>query len=110
MGRTSTVDGLPADIKIEVRRRLRGGEASQIAIVDWLNNEGFSVTKSALNRYAIRLERADQKAGVDRFGLSVRHADITALFEELAILRARESEVLAQIEAVTIPKTLATQE
>lgn len=102
--RRSTVTNLPLNVVIEVKRRLRSGSFDQSAIVTWLTSLGSSVTKSALNRYAIKLRNNDASIGLDREIMAVKDADVVALFEELAGLKARETEILAQIRMAMIPQ------
>jgi hypothetical protein len=97
MSKTSTMHLLQLDIKIEVRRKLRSGQFSIQAITTWLNGLGYKTTKSAIGRYAIKLRDDDKESGIDREIMAIKGADVVALFEELAGLKARESEILSQI-------------
>ena len=99
----STINKLPLDVVIEVKRRLRSGSFDQVEIVSWLNGLGHSITKSALNRFAINLKKDDQALGLDREIMAGQGADVAALFEELALLKAREAEILARLKTVMIP-------
>jgi hypothetical protein len=101
--RRSTIHNLPLNTVIEVKRRLRSGSFNQIDITSWLNSLGYSTTKSALNRYAIKLYNNDMAAGMDREIMAVKDADVVALFEELATLKARETEILTQIRMAMAP-------
>ena len=101
--RRSTINNLPLNIVIEVKRRLRSGSFNQQDITSWLNGLGYSTTKSALNRYAIKLYNNDMAAGMDREIMAIKDADVVALFEELTTIKARESEILAQIRMAMAP-------
>ncbi|MBW4056531.1 MAG: DUF3486 family protein [Proteobacteria bacterium] len=108
MPKISTIHKLPLDIKIEVKRRLRSQQFSQMDITSWLNGLGYDTTKSAVNRYAMNLKVDDKTIGVDREIMAVKGADIVALFEELAGLKARETEILMQIRMSMVPNTLGS--
>jgi hypothetical protein len=97
MPRKSTIDMLPVEVRLELKKRLRTNHLSQLGITRWLNELGYETTKSAINRYAIHLKAADKAIGVDREILAMGNADVVALFEELTILKARETEILTQI-------------
>ncbi|MDD2366294.1 MAG: DUF3486 family protein [Desulfuromonadaceae bacterium] len=101
--RRSTIQSLPLNIIIEVKRRLRANQATQQDITDWINGLGHSVTKSSLNRYAMKLYKADTALGMDRDIMAVKDADVVALFEELATLKAREAAILTQIRMSIAP-------
>lgn len=67
MGRKSTVEStLSTELILELNSKLRDGKTKQIDIVEWLKTEGFTLSKSAVNRYAIRLAARDEKLTIDR--------------------------------------------
>lgn len=99
----STINKLPLDTRIELKRRLRSGQYSILNLAEWLKTEGYATTKSAIGRYAIKLREEDTHLGHDREFMAKGGSDIVALFEELYVLKAREAEVLAQIRMAMIP-------
>lgn len=104
MGRQSSIiKELPISILLETKSRLRAGKQSQLEITEWLKSKGYSVSKSALNRYSARLYGNDARLSIDREMLiKEQKTDLISLFEELEIIRHRESEILAQIMSSTI--------
>jgi hypothetical protein len=56
MGRRSTLDILPVDVRDELDRRLVVLRTPQIVCLSWLRELGYTdISSSALNRYAIKL-------------------------------------------------------
>ena len=102
MARPSSVDKLPLDIRNELRMRLRGYDGDYLSITAWLNDQGYGISKSAVGRYAIKLRRFDEKLGMDREIMSKQGASLAVLFEELATLKQREAEIIAQIKTATL--------
>lgn len=100
----STINKLPLDTKIELKRRLRSGQHSIMSLTEWLIGQGHSITKSAIGRYALKLREEDAHLGHDREFLAKGGADVVALFEELAVLKRRESGILAQLQLVMTNK------
>jgi hypothetical protein len=100
----STVHKLPLEVVIEVKRRLRSGSFDQLEIVSWLDGLGHSISKSALGRFAVKLREDDKALGMDREIMAAQVADVAALFEELAHLKAREAEILAQLKTLILPQ------
>lgn len=97
----STISKLPLDIVIEVKRRLRSGGFDQVEVAAWLKSLGHDISKSAVNRYSIKLQE-DSSLGIDREIMAKQGADVAALFEELAHIKVRESEILAQLKTVIV--------
>lgn len=98
--RRSSINNLPVETVIEVKRRLRSGSYDQLDIVKWLNSLGYNISKSALNRYSMRLNKQDLERGLDREALSVQDVDAVALFEELSEIKERETEILAKLQTL----------
>ncbi|MCK9468168.1 MAG: DUF3486 family protein [Porticoccaceae bacterium] len=95
MPRISTVDRLPLGVKVELKRLLRARQMSQMDVAAWLNSKGYDISKSAVNRYSMRLEEEDARLGIDRDAMAAANlADVVSLFEELAEIRQRETEIL----------------
>lgn len=105
----SSVDKLPIDIVIELKRKLRARQETQKDCVQWLKENGHNISKSALNRYAIKLFEDDATRGLDRTVMSSKDADLVALFEELSELKAREAEIIALLQSAMIT-TKASQD
>jgi len=101
--RTSSVYTLPPNVIIEVKRRMRSGSFGLLSIEAWLKDLGYTVSKSALGRFAVKLRQDDQTLDLDREILAVQNVDVAALFEELAHLKAREAEILAQLKMLIVP-------
>ena len=102
----SSIDKLPAEISIEAERRLRSKRQTQLEILDWIHSLGYKhISKSALSRYATRLYNEDLNRGIDRKVIAQQDIDIVALFEELADIRNRETEILAQIQSAVLTTT-----
>lgn len=98
MGRTSTVDQLPTNIKLKLKTLIREGRQTQLDITEWLNGQGFNISKSALGRYSQRIVSEDSKKIIDKeYLITGSEVDLTSLFEELECIRVRESEILAMI-------------
>lgn len=96
MGRRSSIDDLPVEVRRELKARVR--EASYGAIernLDWLRENGLEVSRSALGRYVKRLREEDWARGLDSEVMVLKPAKIAALWDELATLRAREDEIMA---------------
>ncbi len=98
MARLSSLSKLPLDVRIELKRRLRAQTDTQLGLTAWLNNLGYDITKSALNRFAMRLEEEDKARGIDREFMVKGDVDLLSLFEELSDLKAREAEIIIQIQ------------
>lgn len=101
----TSIHRLPTEIVIEIRRRLRARSSTQIEITSWLNKLGHGISNSALNRYALKLYKEDNERSIDREVLAQHGADVIALFEELADIKNRETEILAQIQTAVINKS-----
>ena len=98
-----SIDRLPAEIIVEVKRHLRAKSLTQLQVAEWVNGQGHNISKSAMGRYAQKLRKQDKTLRIDREALSRQDADVMALFEELALLKVREKEILAQLQAAVIP-------
>lgn len=106
MGRKSTVEStLTTELILELNSKLRDGKTKQIDVVEWLKSEGFNLSKSAINRYALRLEARDEKLTIDRLMLIKQNkTNLVSLFEELEQIRHRESEILTIISRQVLTK------
>ena len=106
MGRKSTVEStLPAELLFELNSKLRDGKTKQLDVVDWLKDKGFNLSKSAVNRYAMRLAARDEKLTIDRQMLTKQNkTSLVSLFEELEQIRQRETEILAIISSQVLTK------
>ncbi|BDV42400.1 hypothetical protein GURASL_13230 [Geotalea uraniireducens] len=102
MSKRSTVNNLPLDVVIELKRRLRAYDGNYLPITTWLNDQGYGISKSSLGRYAKSLRESDGKMGLDREIMMKQGASLAALFEELAILKKRETEIIAQIKTASL--------
>lgn len=98
----SSINKLPLDMVIELKRRLRAGSFEQRELIKWLKEHDHNITKSALSRFAVKLRNEDELLGHDREFMAKQGADVVALFEELAHLKAREAEILAQLQTIMI--------
>lgn len=58
---SSTVDKLPDDVKTELDLRLADTANTYEELAEWLNGEGYEISKSAIGRYAIRSTQAAQR-------------------------------------------------
>lgn len=102
MSLTSTVNKLPVDVRLELKRRMRAGSYSILDLTVWLKESGYTISKSAIGRYSKHLQETDAKYGLDREIMAKQGADIVALFEELAHLKSREAEIIAMLKAATV--------
>lgn len=58
MGRRSSVHQLPQEIREALERRLiQGAFSGYVALEEWLAEQGFEISKSAIHRFGQRLER-----------------------------------------------------
>lgn len=56
MGRSSTIDALPVDVRKQLEHKLLTERKAQIYCLAWLHQIGYDeISKSALNRYAVKL-------------------------------------------------------
>lgn len=90
----STVQRLPEDMLVEVRKRLRSARYTQLEVLSWLLENGFNISRSALNRYAICLRDEDESIGLRSNLSGITRTDVIGLFEELASLKKKEFELI----------------
>lgn len=58
MAKRSAIDTLPEDIRHALERRLsENGFANYTELTDWLNAQGYEVSRSAVHRYGQKVER-----------------------------------------------------
>ena len=58
MAKRSAIDTLPEDIRRALERRLsENGFANYTELTDWLNAQGYEVSRSAVHRYGQKVER-----------------------------------------------------
>lgn len=108
MGRRSSIDDLPVEVRRELKTRVR--EASYGAIernLKWLKESGLEVSRSALGRYVKRLREEDGARGLDAEVMVMKPARVAALWDELARLRAREEEILAVLRTQAQTETVS---
>jgi len=58
---SSTVDKLPDDIKTQLDLKLADTANTYFDICDWLKEQGYNVSKSAVGRYSLRTNKAAQR-------------------------------------------------
>lgn len=106
MPRAAAVDKLPAEVKAELKARLRAvGYGDLDEHVDWLREQGFPASRSALGRFSQRLKTLD-KAGetlTDLVGSDDGPVtdEAAALLVELGSLRVRERRILDRLIELT---------
>lgn len=105
MPKPTFVASLPPQIREELNIRLREAHYyGQLEITLWLQAQGFDISKSAVNRYALALRDADglnhssshavaARSPVHPVGLSQREQ----ILIELGALREREAELLDRL-------------
>jgi len=53
----SSVELLPDEVRQELEKRLiQGGFAGYVALAEWLNEQGFEISKSSVHRYGTKFE------------------------------------------------------
>lgn len=57
----SSIDRLPSEVKLELDGMLLNNANSYMDIVEWLNEQGYEISHSAVGRYALRSNRAAQR-------------------------------------------------
>lgn len=106
MSRAAAVDKLPAEIKTELKQRLRAAGYGELdENVEWLRERGHSTSRSALGRFALRLKTLDKAGealtelvGSDDGAITDEAA---ALLVELGSLRVRERRILDRLIELT---------
>ncbi len=58
---TTSLDELPEEIKLQVDVKLVKTKTSYQAISDWLKGQGYDISKSAVGRYALRINEVSQR-------------------------------------------------
>ena len=58
---SSTIDKLPDDIKGQLDQKLADTSNTYEELAQWLKEEGYTISKSAVGRYAIRSNQAAQR-------------------------------------------------
>lgn len=103
MARATFFNKLPEDIQNEVNRRLRvSSYGNQNELLEWLLEQGYHATKSALSRYAVALKRSDgfeNKSAHDIAAESSGHAGLSradSILIELGRMKIREMELLRE--------------
>lgn len=98
MGRKSTVEKLPSEIKRQISVKLKTGSTTILELTDWINRQGYNVSKSAVGRYFQKLQEDDSS---QIFGASIQanggDTELQLLFDELKQIKQREAEILALI-------------
>ncbi|MDG4811690.1 DUF3486 family protein [Hydrogenovibrio sp. 3SP14C1] len=98
MGRKSTVEKLPPEIKHQISAKVKTGASTILELTRWINKQGYNVSKSAVGRYLQKLQEDDSS---QIFGASMQtnggDAELQLLFDELKELKQREAEILALI-------------
>jgi len=98
MARSFRVNGLPPGILVQLRQRLIASQFSQYAQhAAWLQEQGFSVSKSAIHRFAVanaaNLQTVDEGRGKMDVETRLRCLDIASR------QTANEAETLARADA-----------
>ncbi|MDL2288283.1 DUF3486 family protein [Oscillospiraceae bacterium OttesenSCG-928-F05] len=57
----SKIDQLPSNLKVQVNAMLLDTANTYESIADWLDSEGYPISKSAIGRYALRTNQAAQR-------------------------------------------------
>ena len=91
MGKNNSIDSLPVEIRNELVKRLRQSRFSGVGdLLPWLGENGHSISRSALYRYAAIYKESIQPEGNDAT-LPLTHAKIVCL--ELAIKWRPDSDM-----------------
>lgn len=56
MARKSSIDLLPAETVADLKARMLSGKFTLDDLTDWLNEQGFEISRSAVGRYSMRVE------------------------------------------------------
>jgi len=84
MGRTSSIDHLPDDLKEQLVHRLFDSKFSDYeGHEEWTASQGFRVSKSAIHRYAQAIERqlADPALRLSCAQVAARYSDGDSIIE-----------------------------
>ena len=57
----SSVDDLPEPLKSQFEMKLANPANTYMELSEWLKEEGYSISKSAIGRYAVRTREAAQR-------------------------------------------------
>lgn len=101
MPKRQSITKLPKDIRQELDVRLRESSYSRmIEHAEWLATKGFSISKSAVHRYAIQMRNGDRVAAAISVAIkdeNTQENDGVNLMLELASLRLREHRIIAKL-------------
>jgi len=69
MGIKSTIEKqVPADVKTKLITMIIEGKQSQLSLMDWINDQGYDISKSAINRYCIKIKH--ELTGLECVGIT----------------------------------------
>lgn len=104
MARATFFNKLPEDIQHEVNKRLRlSSYGNQNELLEWLQGHGYKATKSAVNRYALALKRADGYENMMAHDIAAEHSGfeglnrIDSILIELGRIKVREHELISEL-------------
>lgn len=104
MSQVSGIYKLPPEVRRELKRRIRrAGYGSFQQHAEWLTDQGFETSKSAIHRFGKALKQSDERHGVDAELALQRGADLVDLWDQLNDLRDKEQALLEQIRALMKP-------
>ena len=103
MSRRSSIDALPVEVRVALRRKVREMAYGPIdTIHKWIHGEGYELSRSAVGRYIKRMREEDDAMVFDAEGLVLGRVKEASIWEELGALKSREAELLAQLKAVRV--------
>lgn len=89
MGRKTTINTLPLELRDELKNRLlEGGFCGYLELEEWLRDLGYSISKSAIHRFAQNIEGSPNQE------LRLRCAEIAANFSTADTIIANAKTIL----------------
>lgn len=103
MGRQSSITALPGDVREALNRELNARNFSGYeALEDWLRDQGFEISKSAIHRYGQKIERRMQaiKASTEAAKLITESAGDDQDARSEAVIALVQTEMFDSIIAI----------
>mgnify|MGYP001015882403 FL=1 len=103
MAKRSAIDTLPEDIRHALERRLsENGFANYTELTDWLNAQGYEVSRSAVHRYGQQVERryASIKASTEAARLIAEGASDEGDTRSEALMAMLQTELFDALVAI----------
>nr|DAX18352.1 MAG TPA: Protein of unknown function (DUF3486) [Caudoviricetes sp.] len=103
MARKSFITALPKEIVEALHERIRAAEyGDHMAMVEWVKQQGYHASKSAMCRYTLELKARDgYEGGAGSFKLHTqmhsKDSNLEMLYKELGELEYRRQEILNRI-------------